>query len=51
MTRGHEATSLEKGKEGLVIEGKATSKMELRLSLGPEHNSALEALHVGSKPL
>ena len=42
--------SLEKRKEGLVMEGKATSKMKLGLSLGPEHNSTLEALHVSSKP-
>ena len=43
-------TSLEKGKEGLVTKGNAISKMELRLSLGSEHNFALEALHVSFEP-
>ena len=43
-------TNLEKGKEGLVMEGKATSKVKLRLSLRLEHNSALKALHMSSIP-
>ena len=32
------------------MEGKATSKVKIGLSLGPGHNSALEVLHVSSVP-
>ena len=42
-------TGLEKGKKGLVAKGKATSKVELRLTLGVKHNSSLEILNVISK--
>lgn len=41
--------SLKQRKKRLMAKGKATSKVEIRLSLGPEYNSLLEIRNVGSK--